>query len=60
MALDHYKRRLAHAQWTWREYGCDYCKHHVHKPRVKDRVSGRAEKRRARAEVRREIDKEIR
>lgn len=50
---DFYRRRLAHALWTWREG-----RHSTfHKqPRAKDRPSGRAEKRRARQAERRDIE----
>ena len=44
--VDHYRRELAHAAWTWRE--CKVCPYHKLNNGRKDRVSGRAAKRRAR------------
>ena len=54
MSLDHYKTRLAHAQWTWREWVDRYTR-----PRTKDRRMGRNEKRSARQDERREVDREL-
>jgi len=49
---DFYRRRLAHAQWTWREE--KVCPYHGPSER-KDRANGRADKRSARQQIRAEI-----
>jgi hypothetical protein len=48
---DHYRNRLKHAGWTWRER--KRYQHIFGKVRRKDRESGRADKRAARAVERR-------
>lgn len=55
IVMDFYRRRIAHAFWTWLEskVGRFYSK-----PRHKDRIMGRAEKRRARRQERRELEQE--
>lgn len=53
--IDFYRRRLAHAAWTWLEG--KWCRYH-NKPDRKNRTMGRAEKRRARTAERREIAEE--
>jgi len=53
--FDWYRRFLAHAKWTWNEYG----RFHSDK-RHKDRRMGRAEKRSAHQRVSKEIKDEQR
>lgn len=52
--MDFYRRRLAHALWTWRE-DAGTNSYHRRKRHKKDRTGGRAEKSRARRLERREI-----
>lgn len=53
--FDHYRHKIKHAAWTWREEKVS----RYHLPsRRKDRRDGRNDKRSARQDVRKEIDDE--